>query len=417
MLALILAQIATGHAAVVIDPKGDLVREVLARIPSHRQNDVVVLDPNDRCPVGLNPFCAGHHQSPALIADGILAVFQQLFATAWGPRTQDILNSSLLTLAQHDGATLTMLPALLTDPAFRRRMIRKLHDPIGLGPFWAAYEAMSAEQRAQVIAPVMNKLRQFLLRPALRAVLGQAAPRFRLADVFHHRRILLVSLNKGLIGAESARLLGALVVAGLWPLVLARAALRPELRHPVGVYIDEVQDYLALPGDLADALAQARGLGVGFTVAHQYRAQLPPLLRAAIDANVHNRIVFGLGAADARELATQAPHVGPADFMLLPRYNIYAQLQHRGRATGWFSARTLDPPAERNDPAELRALSSCRYGQPAAATEQALLRVIGAASPNDLLMPPGDNEPIGRRPLQTPPEALPKDAPDGQEQP
>lgn len=395
MLTLITGAIQAGRGVLVIDPKRDLVQDILARIPENRKGDVVVIDPTDSQPVGLNPF-AGSRRNPELVADSILAVFKELFADSWGPRTQDILTAALITLAHHPGATLTMLPSLLTNTRFRRKLTRSLSDPIGLDTFWSSYEAMSVQQRAQVIAPVMNKLRQFLLRPALRAMLGQAQPLFDMGDLFSKRRIVLVSLNKGLIGAESARLLGSLVVSQVWPLVLARAALPPEHRHVVNVFIDEVQDYLALPTDLDSAFSQARGLGVGFTVAHQYRKQLPSSLRSGVDANVQNRIIFGLNAEDAGELAKQAPSLDSQDFMLLPRYGIYANLMHESKTTGWVSAQTLPAGPETTDPIELKNRSAQTYGRDAKEVEAEVLHTIGldtAGQPT-----PDQDDTIGRRP-------------------
>ena len=391
MLTMIMDAVHSGRSALVIDPKTDLVNDILARIPKHRRGDVVVIDPTDTHPVGINPLAAAG-RSPQLVADSILAVFKELFSDSWGPRTQDILTAALLTLASHPGATLTMLPALLTDDAFRKRLTRANSDQIGLGSFWASYEAMSAEQRAQAIAPVMNKLRQFLLRPSIRTVIGQADPLFNLADLFAKRRIVLVSLNKGLIGSEGARLLGALVVSQLWPLILSRAAIPAVRRHPVGVFIDEVQDYLALPTDLEDALSQARGLGVGFTLAHQYRRQLPTSLRAGIDANARNKIIFGLNADDASDLARQAPGLEPQDFQLLPRFHVYLNLVADGHATGWFSGKTLPPPPASADPVELRAASARTYGREAAAVDAAVLEAIGLQDPKA-----ASDEAIGRR--------------------
>lgn len=395
MLTLIMEAIEAGRGVLVIDPKRDLTNDVLARIPEHRKNDVVVIDPSDPEPVGLNPF-VGSHKNPELVADSILAVFKELFADSWGPRTQDVLTSALITLARYPGATLTMLPALLTDQKFRTKLTRGITDKIGLAPFWASYDAMSPEQRAQVIAPVMNKLRQFLLRPALRAVLGQSEPRFQMNDLFTQKRIVLISLNKGLLGAEGARLLGSLVVSQLWPLTLARAALPAHRRHIVNVFIDEVQDYLALPTDLDDALSQARGLGVGFTLAHQYRMQLPSGLRAGVDANVHNRIVFGLNATDAAEMAKQAPKLDVQDFMLLPRFGIYTHLMRDGHATGWMSARTLAASPATTDPIELKHASTKRYGRSAEDVEKEVLHSIGLA-PTSNDRTDDEDEPIGRR--------------------
>ncbi len=395
MLNIICADIDAGRGVLLIDPKSDLTCDVLARIPDSRRGDVVVIDPADPRPVGLNPL-AGTRRNPALVADSVLAVFKELFADSWGPRTQDILTSALLTLALYPKSSLVWLPTLLTDAGFRRKLTAGITDRVGLGPFWAAYEAMSAGQRAQAIAPVMNKLRQFLLRPALRSVLGQTEPLFEMNDLFTKRRVVLVSLNKGLIGAESARLLGSLVVAQLWPLILARATLPPERRYMVSVFIDEVQDYLALPTDLADALSQARGLGVGFTIAHQYRNQLPPTLRAGVDANARNKIVFGLNAGDAHDMAAMAPKLDANDFMLLPRYGIYTHLMTGGHSSGWISGQTIPASPAISDPAELKGASAEAFGRPADQVEAEVLQAIGLT--DERTPPRKDDEQVGRRP-------------------
>jgi len=215
-------------------------------------------------------------------------------------------------------------------------------------------------------------------------------------DLFTKRRIVLVSLNKGLIGSEGARLLGSLVVAQLWPLVLGRASLPPERRHIVSVFIDEVQDYLALPTDLADALSQARGLGVGFTIAHQYRNQLPPVLRAGVDANARNKIVFGLNAGDAHDMATMATNLDARDFMLLPRYGVYAHLMRDGHSCGWISGQTVPASPPTSDPVELKATSSESYGRAASEVEAEVLRAIGLDQ--DTTATSDETDTVGRRP-------------------
>ena len=396
MLHLALADINAGRSVLLIDPKADLVNDVLASIPESRKDEVVVIDPSDPCPVGFNPLAFKNYRNPALIADAVLAVLKEIFADSWGIRTQDILSGALLTLAKTDGASLILLPALLTDDAFRHKITRGLDDKIGLEPFWSAYEAMGAAERSQTIAPVMNKLRQFLLRPGLRNILGQTQPKFSLSDLFYKRRIVLVPLNKGLIGAESARLLGSLIVGLTWSLALSRANLSPERRHIVSVFIDELQDYLSLPTDLSDALAQARGLGLGITMAHQYRGQLPPNIRAAIDANARNKIIFGLNSSDAKDMAAMAPELEARDFMNLPRYQIYTTFQSAGKNTGWVQGQTLPPPPVLRLAAELKARSMTIYGIPAEEVEREYLEIIKSESinHNDL-----GNASIGRRKL------------------
>ena len=387
---LALADIHAGRGVLLIDPKTDLVADILARIPEQRRDDVVVIDPTSSRPVGINPLARaqttrsapsssgggvpGGGASPELVADTVLATFKGVFAESWGVRVEQVLSAALVTLARTPGATLVDLPLVLTNAAYRQRLIAASGaDPLGTGQFWAAYEALSEAQRQQWIGPVLTRLQPFLIRPHLRATLGQAAPSFDLGEVFTRRRIVLVSLNKGVLGAESARLLGSLLVGQLWPLILARAAVEPSRRHVVSVFIDEVQDYLSLPGSLADALAQARSLGAAFHLAHQYRGQLPAALKAGIDANARNKIIFSLSAADAAELARQAIGLEAADFQLLPRFGVYARTMHHGRENPWCHATTLPPTPPVQDALALRASSQARYGQDAAQVEAALL--------------------------------------------
>ena len=394
MLHLILADIAAGRSVLVLDPKNDLVTDILVRIPEERAEDVVVIDPSSDAPVGFNPLAFPNYQNKALIADVVLSVLHELWSDSWGVRIQDCLSAALLTLAEIDGASLLWLQPLLTDENFRRKITRSVKDKVALMPFWAQFEALSDLQRRQQIEPVLNKLRQFTLRPGLRNVLGQAQPKFSLTDLFYKRKIVLVPLNRGIIGPESAKLIGSLIVGLTWVLALSRVSIPAERRHVVSVFIDELQNYLSLPTDLSDALAQARGLGVGMTLAHQYRDQLPPEIRAGVDANCRNKIVFGLNSKDAKDMAAMAPELTAEDFMTLPRYQIYTSFQQGGRNTGWVMGRTLPPPPPLRDPAELYARSMRTYGTPAEETEENYLKtVINHSTPG------GDagETPIGRR--------------------
>lgn len=397
MLRLALSDISAGRSVLLIDPKADLVNDILASIPESRMDDVVVIDPSDPCPVGFNPLAFKNYRNPTLVADAVLAVLKEIFADNWGIRSQDVLSAALLTLVEVDGSSLLWLPALLTDETFRRKITSQVKDKISLKPFWDSFETMKDAERRQEIAPVMNKMRQFLLRPGLRNVLGQSDPKFNLTDLFTKRRIVLVPLNKGVIGAESARLLGSLIVGLTWTLALSRASIPPERRHIVSVFIDELQDYLSLPTDLSDALAQARGLGLGITMAHQYRDQLPPNIRAGIDANARNKIVFGLNSNDAKDMAAMAPELEARDFMNLPRYQVYTTFQSAGRNTGWVQGKTLSPPPVIRMAAELKARSMSRYGKPAEEVEQEYLEIINSENINNSDW--GDAS-IGRRKLQ-----------------
>jgi DNA helicase HerA-like ATPase len=373
LLGLIAQDMAAGRGVVVLDPKGDLVSDALDRVPAARREDVVVLDPtDDERPVGLN-LLAGAAESPELVVEQVAGIFHQLYKAFWGPRTDDILRAALMTLIVEPGMTLCEVPLLLTDQGFRRRLVGRVDDPVALGPFWGWYEGLSDAERTQAIGPVMNKLRAFLLRRRLRNVLGQAAPRLDLDRALAEQKILLVPLAKGLLGEEAAALLGSLVVARLWQAVQRRVGVGPNERPTTFAFIDEFQDYLNLPTSLADVLAQARGLGLGLTLAHQHLGQLPPAMREAVLANARSRVIFQVAASDARVLAHElAPHLTAADLQGLGPYEVVASLSVGARVAPPVTAASYPPPPTTGQAAAARRMSRERYGIERSTVEAAI---------------------------------------------
>ena len=344
---LVLADIKAGRPCVVVDPKRQLIDFILDRIPEDHMRDVVVLDAADPHSVGFNPLDTTGRNADVVV-DGILSAFKAVFTDGWGPRTEDLLHAGLLTLARSGEArgaphTLLDLPRLLTDAAFRRTVVGAIAKDEALSAFWAGYEELSPGARANIIAAPMNKLRKYVLRKNLAAVLGQSRPKFRLRDVFQNGKTVLVPLNDALLGPGAAQLLGSLITSELWMATLERAAEKNPTERPGSIYIDEVQQFLNLPTSIADALATSRSYGVAWNLAHQFRAQLPTSMQAAFDTNARNKIVFATAAKDARDLASMAPALDREDFMALAPYEIYANLVDQGAPTGWFSARTLPP--------------------------------------------------------------------------
>lgn len=365
LLHLILADIAAGRPVLVLDPKRQLIDDVMARIPEHRIKDVVEIDAADPTSVAFNPLDSSG-RDPDVVVDGILAVFQAVFADGWGWRTADIYSAALRTLARTSTpdrpATLVDLPRILTDPEFRRPLVGQVQNDIALAGFWAWYEDQGPAAQAAVIAAPLNKIRQYLLRPALVRILDQRGGGFRLRDMFKQNKIVLVPLNEGLVGPGVASLLGSLVIADVWQATQERAGLRNPT--PGMVYVDEAPRFLNLPVSLADALAVSRSLGVGWFLAAQFRDQFPPALRAAVDANARSKLIFASEYDDARDTARLAPELEPEDFMALPRFHAYANLVADGAPSGWALVKTLPPPPATADPAVMRAMVRCNFAPP-----------------------------------------------------
>ena len=373
LLNLVAADIAAGRPVLVIDPKRQLIDDIIERaISKARIDDVVIVDPAEATSghvVGFNPLNVGE-RDPDVVIDGLVAVLKAVFHDGWGPRTEDIIHSALLSLGRV-GTTRKMpftmldLPRVLADEKFRRSIIGEVTADPGLGSFWAGYLAMSPGAQAQAIAAPMKKLRQYLLRPSLRAILGQAEPSFRLRDVFKDNKVVLVPLNEALIGPITAQLLGSLIVAETWSATLERAGEPHPASRPASVVIDEVQQYLHLPVSIDDALSRSRSHGVGWHLAHQHRAQLPPSTRAAVDTNAKSKIVYQLlDPDDASAMAKQAPNLQAVDFLSLGQYQAYVNLTAGGTPAGWALVQTLPPPEPTGLGQQIRTRSRERYASP-----------------------------------------------------
>jgi hypothetical protein len=400
LLHLIVADIEAGRPVVVLDPKRQLIDDVLARMPDHRVKDVVEINAADPNPIGFNPLdVAG--RDPDVVVDGILAVFQAVFADGWGPRTADIFSASLRTLARASSAghpaTLVDLPRLLTDPQFRRPLVGRVQSDMALAGFWASYEAQSPGAQAAVIAPPLNKLRQFLLRPALTRILDQGESRFRLRDTFRNNKVVLVPLNDGLVGPGTAALLGSLVIADLWQATQERAEDPTASTRPAMIYIDEAPRFLNLPLSLADALAVSRSLGVGWFLAAQLRSQFPADLRTAVDMNARSKLQFATEHDDARDSAKLAPTLTAEDFIALPRYHAYVNVVADGHPSGWALVKTLPPRPATADPDAVRAAVRARYApEPVAEPDEPAPAKQGQVAPAPVPVRT-PHEPIGRK--------------------
>jgi Type IV secretion-system coupling protein DNA-binding domain len=377
LLNLVLQDIEAGIGVGVLDPKGDLIHELLERIPSRHAHRLVLLDPATReRPVGINVLeCAEPHQRE-LVTDAVVTIFQKSFERFWGPRTDDILRAALLTLLRHPSATLCEVPLLLLDRQVRARLTKDLGDPVGLKPFWQEYEAYTDGQRLQIVGPVLNKLRSFLLRPTVRNVLGQSRSTIDLGQVMDSNGILLVNLSKGTLGEETSRLLGAFVVSRIWQAALRRSDRSEAERPDFNLYLDEFQNYLHLPQSLDDVLAEARAYRLNLTLAHQHLDQLRDSTRQALDANARTRVVFQCGQEDARHLAREFSPLSEHNLQSLGRFQVAVRLCVDGHTEVPFTGVTEEPPTSLGlDHANALVETSVqRFGRPRAEVEAEIER-------------------------------------------
>jgi hypothetical protein len=296
-----------------------------------------------------------------------------------------------LTLARRPGSTLLDLPRLYLDPAFRSKVLADLDDPVGLEPDWHWFGNLPIREQATVIAPLLNKVRQFTARPVIRTIIGQAAPPMSMQRLMAERKVLLVYLPKGLIGSETATLLGCLVLTALWQAATERARLPNAQRHPFGLNVDEVQDFAAAPIPWDEMFAQGRKYGLSLSVAHQNLDQLPKELREVVLANARSKTVFALSSSDAKVIERLfAPALTAADLQALDAYAIAAQVAlDDGSTAKPVTLTTPPPPVPLGSREQVRHASRRNYARPRADVEASLRRQVAAQTRS--------SAPVGRR--------------------
>ncbi|MCW3819801.1 type IV secretion system DNA-binding domain-containing protein [Micromonospora sp. DR5-3] len=342
LLNMILGDIKAGRGTVVIDPRGDLITDILDRLPASFARKVVIIDPDQKNPGCFNPL--DDQGDPHLAVDNLVGIFAKIFQGQWGPRMDDTMRVACLTLMRHAKPTLSMVPSLLQDRQYRARFTHGLDDPDGLGGFWVWYDGINEQFRGQVIAPVLARLRAFLLRDFVKSVIGNVHSSFDMGQVLDGG-VLLCRLPKGILGEETSRILGSMIVARVWQAAIARAAIPEDQRKDACLYVDECQNFLTLPGSVGDMLAEARGFRLGLVLAHQDLAQLPRDVAAAVSANARSKVFFTVDPADARELSRHTkPELDEHDLAHLDVHTAAARLLVGNRELPGFTFVT-NPPA------------------------------------------------------------------------
>jgi len=338
---LIRQDIEAGRGCALIDPHGDLVQRIATTLPAHRRGDTVYFNvPDASQPFGYNPLLHVSVGLRPLVASGLIDVFKKMWADAWGVRMEHILRNALLALLDQPKAALPDILSMLNSKSFRLKVLAGIENQ-QVKSFWRdEFPKYSFRYQADGIAPIQNKVGAFLADPKLRRIVVPEHGGLRLREVMDQGKVLLVNLSQGKIGADSAALLGGLLVTSLGSAAFSRASQDEAFRRPFFLYVDEFQSFTTLA--LANMLSELRKFGVGLVMAHQYLQQLDPAIAHAVLGNAGTLIAFRLGAYDAGLIAREfEPVFQPVDLLRLPNHHIALKLMIDGMPSRPFSATTL----------------------------------------------------------------------------
>ena len=373
---LIVQHIMLGHGVGVVDPHGDLAEELLNHIPPTRADHLVYFNPGDiEFPIGMNVIGSVKPDERHLVASGIVSAFKAIWRDSWGPRLEYILYNAVSALLECRNQTLLGVNRLLTDDYYRAKVIHQIKDPF-IRAFWAEeYENYDNERfKREAIAPIQNKIGQFLLNPVVRNILGQVRKKVDIPFVMDNSRLFIANLSKGRLGHDKANLLGSLLVTQFQLGAMARSTKPESERRDFYLFIDEFQNFST--DAFASILAEARKYRLCLTLSHQYIDQLPEPIRQAVFGNVGTLIAFRIGYTDAEVMTKEFGKAIPATSLAdLERYEAVVKLLVEGANQEPFRAKMLPPLENRVGRTEnLIKLSRDRFAIPRAKIEEKLKR-------------------------------------------
>ena len=374
---MVISDIREGKGVAVIDPHGDLADSILDNIPSNRTNDVIVFDPSDRkFPVAFNMLENIDPAMNSVVASGLLGIFKKLYAESWGPRLEHILRNTIMSLVEYPGTTMLGIPRMLVDQDYRRKVVRKISDPV-VKRFWKdEFDAMQERQRTEAISPIQNKVGQFLSSPIIRNIVGQPKSMVDLRFAMDKKKIFICNLSKGKIGEDNSSMIGSMIITKFQLDAMSRSNIPEKDRTDFYLYVDEFQNFAT--DSFATILSEARKYRLNLTMANQYIAQMPDEVRDAVFGNVGTLMSFQVGFDDAEYISNQFSEIAlPNDLVQLPKYNLYNKLLIDGMPSQPFSAATLPPVEsgyEEGRREKVIKFSRERYAKPVASVEDKIMR-------------------------------------------
>jgi hypothetical protein len=398
---LIAQDIESGEGVCLIDPHGDLFDQVLASIPAHRQDDVMIVDPCDpEYAVGLNFLeCSGPNRAQQMnfVSNEFIKIFDRLYdlKITGGPVFEQYMRSALLLVMDNtiEGGTLLDVLGLFEDAAYRKRLIESSKNP-HVASFWRqiAERGVGETSLASLAPYVTSKLNQFTCNALIRPIIGQPTTTIDLRAAMDQGRILLVKLSTGLLGELDTQLLGMLLLGKIYAAAMGRATMPPPDRRPFNIYVDEFQQFTT--DTVAFMLSGARKFGLRLTLANQNLSQLlanigKQNVLEAVLGNCGTLLCFRLGVADADRLdAYTRPELTSRDLQELPDFQAATRLLVRNAPTRPFVLSTLPARSVAGtvDSQAIVEQSRLRYAKPIAEVEQAIIdrreqRVVRKPSP------------------------------------
>ena len=351
---LIEQDILSGEGVGVLDPHGDLIEDILGKIPKERINDVILFEPGnlDRS-IGLNmlEYDPKYPEQKTFIVNELMKIFDKLYdlKQTGGPIFEQYTRNALMLLMDDPNETYTLLevPKVMADAQFRHRLLAKCNNVL-VKEFWEkqAEQAGGEASLKNIVPYITSKFDTFISNDYMRPIISQVKSTFNFRDIMDGKKIFLANLSKGRLGDINSSLLGLIITGKLAMAAFSRISMQENERNDFYLYLDEFQNFAT--DTISTIFSEARKYRLCLTVSHQFIGQLPDLIRDSVFGNVGTIISFRVGAEDAEFLQKQfQPTFSSYDLINIDNFSAYVKLMMGGKTSKPFNIKSY-PPSKSN---------------------------------------------------------------------
>ncbi|MCK9446170.1 type IV secretion system DNA-binding domain-containing protein [bacterium] len=347
---MVLQDINNGEGIGLLDPHGDLVDDILSKIPNERIEDVVLFDPtNLERSVGLNmlEYDRRFPEQKTFIVNEMMNIFDKLYdlKQTGGPMFEQYTRNALMLLMDDPNEVYTLMevPKVMSDANFRHRLLAKCNN-ILVKEFWEKQAEQAGGEAAlkNIVPYITSKFDTFISNDYMRPIIGQTKSSFNFREIIDNRKIFLVNLSKGRLGEINSSLLGLIMTSKLSMAAFSRADTQESERKDFYLYIDEFQNFAT--NSISQILSEARKYRLSLIISHQFIGQLPDLIRDSVFGNVGTIISFRVGAEDAQFLEKEfVPVFNAQDLINIDNFNFYVKMMMNGQISKPFNVKTYPP--------------------------------------------------------------------------
>jgi len=363
-----LQDIHKGHGLCFINPKGNAIDQLLAKIPEDRLEDVIYLNPaGDRVPAinVLEPYItedmtqAQRENQKEIIVSDIIDLFKRQ-SENWGDRFGRILETLLrahldLNIHQNESRTLLDVFQSIINTEKLSQLIDETGDPVVREQLVRIHEDMGTYE----LEPLQRRLNDFVMNPTIRNVISQGEDTVNFREAVNQGKIVLVDIQKGEVGETVSELVGSIVITQVW--AAAQSRINQDGREPFHLYVDELQNFAGEGSNFTKVLAEAREYGLSCWLITQYLRQLAVEMRRAVANNCRNKLVFNpAGSDDTSQIAAMFQGIDKTQLKALGNYRAALQTTGNGEQRKAVILDTYPPWQSERETREIKAKASAR---------------------------------------------------------